>query len=33
MKIIIGLIIGSILLFNYCVFKVAGRCSSIEGDN
>jgi len=30
MKIIIGLIIGFILLFNYCVFKVSSICSKIE---
>ena len=30
MKIIIGLIIGFILFFNYCVFKVASNASRIE---
>ncbi len=30
MKIIIGLVIGFILLFNYCIFKVSSRCSRIE---
>lgn len=30
MKIIIGIIIGFILLFDYCVFKVASNASRLE---
>ena len=33
MKIIICLVIGFILLFDYCIFKVASNASRIEEGN
>ena len=33
MKIIIGIIVGIILLFDYCVFKVSSNISKIEDNN
>lgn len=33
MKLIIGLVIGLVLLFDYCVFKVASNASRMEESN
>ena len=33
MKIVICLIVGFVLLFDYCVFKVSSKASEIEKDS
>lgn len=33
MKIIFGLIIGFVLIFDYCIFKVAGNASRVEEES